>query len=148
MPNLHKEAIVPYTAAQMYALVDNIENYPDFLQWCKGAQVLKRDVDEVHARLDLFRGGIQKSFTTCNRLQTNKMIEMRLLDGPFRHLHGFWQFNALSEASCKVSLDLEFEFSNKLIALAFGAVFHQAAASLVEAFIDRANQIYGKSIRD
>lgn len=146
MPILHKQAIVPFTAAQMYALVDYIEDYPDFLPWCKSVQILKRDADEVHARLDLSRGGIQKSFTTCNRLQHNKMIEMCLLDGPFRHLHGFWQFNAISEANCKVSLDLEFEFSNKLIVLAFGAIFHQAANTLVEAFINRADQVYGKPI--
>ncbi len=145
MPILHREAIVPYTAAQMYALVNAVENYPEFLTWCKGAHILNRNEDEVKASLILSRGGMQKTFTTCNRLQPHKMIEMSLLDGPFRHLHGFWQFHSLSAESCKVTLDLEFEFTNKLIAIAFGAVFNQVVETLVEAFILRAEQVYGTS---
>lgn len=144
MPLVHEILEVPYSVAQMYQLVDTVEKYPEFLPWCKGCDVLHRDEDEVHARLILSGGGFQKSFTTCNRLQENKMIEIKLLDGPFQQLEGFWKFDLLEEQGCKVTLDLEFEFSNKLLALAFGPVFHQVATTLVDAFSKRAHQLYGK----
>jgi ribosome-associated toxin RatA of RatAB toxin-antitoxin module len=86
-------------------------------------------------------GGFQKSFTTCNRLQKDKMIEIRLLDGPFRQLEGFWRFDAEGE-HCQITLDLEFEFSSKLLALAFGPVFNQVANSLMDAFCKRAQHVY------
>jgi len=127
----------------MYSLVNQVEDYAKFLPWCSASEVLHRDEDEVHARLTLAGGGFQKSFTTCNRLQENKMVEIRLLDGPFRQLEGFWKFETV-EQGCRITLDLEFEFSNKLLALAFGPVFNQVAKTLVEAFSKRAEQIYGK----
>jgi ribosome-associated toxin RatA of RatAB toxin-antitoxin module len=95
--------------------------------------------------LTLAGGGFQKTFTTCNRLQINKMIEIRLVDGPFHRLEGFWKFDQQG-TGCQVTLDLSFEFTNKLLALAFGPVFHQVASSLVEAFSKRADQVYGKAI--
>lgn len=128
----------------MYALVDDIESYPVFLPWCTGTQILSRNEDEVHAVIALARGGMHKAFTTCNRLQHSKMIEIRLVEGPFRHLEGFWRFNSLSEQTCKVSLDMDFEFSNKLISLVFGPIFNQITNTLVDAFCARALQIYGK----
>ncbi|MEW6354554.1 MAG: type II toxin-antitoxin system RatA family toxin [Pseudomonadota bacterium] len=144
MTTISKSALVPYAAGDMYALVDDIESYPRFLPWCTAARVLSRDEDEVRAVLELTRGGLHKAFTTCNRLQKNKMIELRLVEGPFRHLEGFWRFTPLSDASCKVSLDLDFEFSNKLAGLVFGPVFNQVANTLVDAFCKRAADVYGK----
>lgn len=144
MPTIQRSALVPYSAAQMFALVDDIESYPKFLPWCKTSQVLSRSEDEVHGRLELSRSGMEKAFTTCNRLQKNKMIEMRLVEGPFRHLEGFWTFDALATDACKVSLALEFEFSNKLLSLTVGPVFSQIANSLVDAFCKRAGDVYGK----
>lgn len=144
MPVIHHELIVPYSAAQMFALVNNIEEYSQFLPYCKSSRVLSQTEDEVKATLVLAGGGFQKSFTTSNRLQKDKMIEIRLLDGPFRRLEGFWHFEALAQGS-KVSLDLEFEFSGKLLALAFGPVFNQVANTLIEAFSKRAEAVYGKS---
>jgi ribosome-associated toxin RatA of RatAB toxin-antitoxin module len=141
MPVVHHKLSVPYTPAQMYALVDNIEAYAEFLPWCKESRVLKRNEDEVQATLVLAGGGFQKSFTTCNRLQKDKMIEIRLLDGPFRQLEGFWRFDAEGE-HCQITLDLEFEFSSKLLALAFGPVFNQVANSLMDAFCKRAQHVY------
>lgn len=144
MTIIHKSALVPYAASEMYALVDDIAAYPQFLPWCTGARELSRDVDEVRAVIELARSGVQKAFTTCNRLQKNKMIEIRLIEGPFRHLEGFWHFTALPSESCKVSLDMDFEFSNKLVSIIFGPVFNQITNTLVDAFCKRAQQVYGK----
>lgn len=144
MSLISKNALVPYTAAEMYSLVDDIAAYPSFLPWCKDAKVLSRDEDEVRATIAIAKSGVHKSFTTFNRLQHNKMIEMRLLEGPFHHLEGFWRFDALDDRGCKVSLDLEFEFSNKIIRLTVGPVFDQVANTLVDAFCERAIEVYGK----
>jgi ribosome-associated toxin RatA of RatAB toxin-antitoxin module len=127
----------------MFALVNDIESYPKFLPWCRSARILSRNRDEIRATLEMVKGVIHKSFTTCNRLQQDKMVEIRLLDGPFRRLEGFWRFEALREDACKVSLDLEFEFSNAVLRATLGPVFHQIANSLVEAFCKRAADLYG-----
>lgn len=142
MPIIHRSANVPQSVEQMYQLVNDIEAYPVFLPWCKESRVLSRSADEIRATLTLSGGGFQKSFTTLNRLQPAKMIEIRLLDGPFRQLEGFWHFNATPEQGCQVTLDLEFEFSNKLIGLAFGPLFNQVVNTLVEAFCARARDVY------
>lgn len=146
MTTIKKNAIVPYTVSQMYALVDDIEAYPQFLPWCKASTVHYRNADEVSATLTLAKGGLEKSFTTVNRTQPNKMIEVRLLSGPFSHLEGFWLFEPLDENKCKVILDLEFEFANHLLSLVFGPVFQQIANTLVEAFCLRAKECYGDNL--
>lgn len=143
MPVINRSALVLYSPAEMYSLVNDVDAYPEFLPWCKSARVLSRDEDEVRASLELARGGFEKSFTTCNRLQKNKMIEMRLVEGPFRHLEGFWRFEPLGEQASKVSLDLDFEFSNKLVGLALGPIFNQIANTLVDSFCKRAIDVYG-----
>jgi len=144
MPVISRTALVPYTAAEMYVLVDDIDAYPLFLPWCRSSKVLSRDDDEVSARIEMAKSGIHKSFTTRNRLQKNKMIEMRLVEGPFRQLEGFWRFESLGEKGCKILLDLEFEFSNKILKLTVGPVFDQIANTLVDAFCERAIDVYGK----
>jgi len=143
MPTINKSALVSYEAGDMFDIVDDIESYPTFLPWCGGATIISRNDDEVEASIEISHGGLNKTFTTRNLLQKDKMIEMHLVDGPFKHLHGFWQFKKLGENACKVSLDLEYEFSNKLISLAFGPVFSQIAGTLVDAFCKRADEIYG-----
>lgn len=144
MTTINRSALVPYSAAEMFALVDDIASYQSFLPWCKNSRVLSRSGDEVRGSIELSKGGIEKAFTTCNRMQKNKMIEMRLEEGPFHHLEGFWRFDTLDETACKVSLLLEFEFSNKLLGLTVGPVFNQIANSLVDAFCKRAADVYGK----
>jgi ribosome-associated toxin RatA of RatAB toxin-antitoxin module len=144
MSSISKNALLPYTPAEMYALVMDIEAYPAFLPWCRSAQILSRADDELSATVELARGAIHKSFTTRNRMQRNKMIEMRLVEGPFRHLQGFWRFDPLGDNGCKVSMDMEFEFSNRLLALSLGPVFHQVVNTLVDAFSRRAVEIYGE----
>lgn len=142
MPTVHHSLSVPHSVADMYQLVNDIEAYSQFLPWCKESRILQQNADEIHAMLVLAGGGFQKSFTTCNRLQSNKMIEIRLVDGPFKNLEGFWRFEEVMETGCLVTLDLEFEFSNRLIGMAFGPVFNQVASTLVDAFCKRANEVY------
>lgn len=143
MTDIKKSALLPYSPAQMFVLVDDIESYPLFLPWCKSARVFSRSADEVRAEIHIAHGVLNKAFSTLNRLQQDKMIEMRLLEGPFKHLEGFWRFDELSNAGCKISLDLEFKFSNKLMELAIGPAFSHIANSLVDAFCLRAKQVYG-----
>jgi ribosome-associated toxin RatA of RatAB toxin-antitoxin module len=142
MPIINRSAIVPYSAEQMFQLVDDVERYPEFLPWCEKSEVHSRNDDEVHATLHLSWKGMTKSFSTCNRVQKGKMIEIRLAEGPFKQLEGFWRFTQLGDEGSKVSLDLEFEFSNMLIAIAFGKIFEQVSDKLVGAFCERAQQIY------
>jgi len=139
-----RNALLPYSAAEVFALVDDIESYPQFLPWCKSATVLSRSEDEVRAALELSKGGINKSFTTCNRMKQGKIIEMRLVEGPFHHLEGFWRFDPLGGQASKVSLDMEFEFSSRLLSMTVGPVFNQIAGTLVDSFCKRAVEVYGK----
>jgi ribosome-associated toxin RatA of RatAB toxin-antitoxin module len=143
MTIIKRSAIVPHTVEEMYQLVNAIEDYPKFVPWCNQVEIHYRDEDEVRASLFFEGGGFKKSFTTSNRLQKNKMIEIRLVDGPFRHLEGFWRFDEQADNQSLILLDLEFELSNKLLGLAFGAVFNQVANTLVDAFSKRANEVYG-----
>ena len=141
MRNIRREAMVPQTASQMYDLVDRVEDYPNFLPWCSKTIGHHRNADEVQATLSISAAGFEKSFTTKNRLQPGKMIEIRLLDGPFKHLEGFWLFEDLPNGS-RVLLDLEFEFAGGLLSFAFDPIFHQVASTLVDAFVSHANTHY------
>ena len=143
MTTIHKSALVPYSAEQMYNLVDDIPAYPEFLPWCSGSKEINRCEDEVQASLDIAHSGVHKSFTTRNRLEKNRSIEMQLVEGPFKHLNGVWRFEPLGDAGSKVMLDLEFEFSSKLLGMTFGPLFSKIASSLVDAFIQRAQKVYG-----
>lgn len=145
MTTINKSALVAYSAAQMYALVNDIGSYSEFLPWCSGSTILSQNEDEIRATVEISHGSINKAFTTRNRLQRDKMIEMRLEEGPFKRLEGFWRFDVLGEQACKVSLDLEFEFKNKLVGLAMGPVFSQIANTLVDAFSKRAVDVYGRA---
>ncbi|HEC19877.1 MAG TPA: type II toxin-antitoxin system RatA family toxin [Gammaproteobacteria bacterium] len=143
MPTIAKSALVTHSPEDMFALVDNVAAYEEFLPWCGGSKELERNEDEVKASVMIAYGGLNKTFTTLNRLQKNKLIEMNLVDGPFKHLHGFWRFEPLGENACKVSLDLEYEFSNRLIGMALGPVFSQIANTLLDSFVQRAEDVYG-----
>lgn len=143
MPSIKKMKIIAYSQEQMYALVNDVVNYKEFVPWCTESHILSQTEDEIKATLAFSGSGLSKSFTTLNRLQPHKMIEIRLIDGPFRQLEGFWQFDAIGEERSKVSLDLEFEFSTKIVGLMFGPVFHQVATTLVDAFCHRAEKVYG-----
>jgi len=143
MTTIHKSALVPYSAEQMYTLVDDIPAYPEFLPWCSGSKEINRREEEVEASLDIAHSGVHKSFTTRNRLEKNRSVEMQLVEGPFKHLNGVWRFEPLGDAGSKVVLDLEFDFSSKLLGMTFGPLFSKIASSLVDAFIQRAQKVYG-----
>lgn len=120
---------------------------PRFLPWCRSSRVLSSNDDEVRATIEMVKGGIHKSFTTCNRMQRHKMIDIRLLEGPFKRLEGYWRFEPLRADASKVSLlDMEFEFANHLLRMAVEPVFKQIANSLVDAFCKRAVDLYGKLV--
>lgn len=144
MSTIRKSALVPYSAHEMFGLVADVESYSQFLPWCGGSRILSRDEDSVAAEIEIAYSGVHKTFTTINRMQTDKMIEMRLVEGPFKHLFGYWGFLALDERACKVSLDMEFEFSNAMLGLVMGPVFSRIANDLVDSFRRRGEQLYGK----
>jgi len=144
LDSIDRSALVPYTPQEMFALVSDIKAYPRFLPWCEGAEILSRDEDEVRARIEFAVGGVTKSFTTRNRHQVSKMIEMHLVDGPFSHLNGNWRFDPLGDSGCKIALYLEYDFSSRLVSMVVGPVFSKIANSLVDAFQQRATEIYGE----
>jgi ribosome-associated toxin RatA of RatAB toxin-antitoxin module len=142
---IHKSAVVPYSAEAMYALVNDIAAYPEFLPWCRSTGVQNQNDTHLQATLTLEAGKIRQSFTTENTMQPGRMIEMRLVEGPFKYLNGCWRFEPLSPYSCNVRLDLRFEFKNKVLKLALGKAFKHIMGSLVDSFIQRAEVIHGKS---
>ena len=137
MPQISRTALVPYSAEQMYQLVNDVQSYPQFLPGCTGSRIL-----ESTAAVDVSKAGISKTFTTRNQLTSNQSILMNLVDGPFKKLIGGWKFTPLSQEACRIEFHLDFEFTNKLIELAFGRVFKELAANMVQAFTVRAKEVY------
>ncbi len=145
MKRIQKSALVPYSPEKMFNLVNDIENYPKFLPWCKTASVITRSDEKITASLAMGGAGLKKSFTTQNTLKTNESIDMKLIEGPFSHLHGKWEFQPLGDLGCKILLNMEFEISNKLLRLSLEPVFTKIVNTLVDAFVQRANNLYGKT---
>ncbi len=143
MRKVHRNALVPHSAKDMYALVADVESYPEFLPWCSDVEVHMREGEVVEATLELHRGGLKKRFRTRNAMQPETSMELSLVGGPFRHLEGGWTFTPLGEAGSKVALDLEFEFDSRALDLVVGAFFEDACNSLVDAFTQRASKVYG-----
>lgn len=144
MATVKKSALVLYSAAEMYNLVNDIEAYPQFLPWCRSARIVPCGPNELRATIEMAKGGVHKSFTTHNRMREPDTIDIRLLEGPFKQLEGHWRFEALRANASKVSLDMEFEFSSALLRMAIEPVFKQIANSLVDAFCKRAVEVHGK----
>ena len=142
MSAVKKSALVPYSAAQMFNLVMDMKSYPDFLPWCHATRILSCTENELCGQIEVSRLGIHQTFSTCNRFERDRRMDIDLLDGPFRKLSGGWTFTALRADACKVELELDFEFRGGLIDKAFGAVFHQIANTLVDAFCKRATEVY------
>jgi ribosome-associated toxin RatA of RatAB toxin-antitoxin module len=135
MPKIQRSALVEHSAARMFALVNDIEAYPRRFDWCEAAQVLEADDAHVIARLDLGLGALRTWFTTENTLSPPHHIDMQLRDGPFRRLSGRWQFHALDESACKVTLTLEFEPLSRLLAPALALGFQGLADRMVDDFV-------------
>lgn len=127
----------------MFNLVDDVEAYPHFLPWCSDAVIEKQEDDTTVATLELRKGGMTKRFTTRNTRTPYSAIDLDLVGGPFRSLAGGWRFRDLGEGGCKVSLELEFSFDNRLVDMMFGSIFEDTCKSLVDAFTGRAVEVYG-----
>lgn len=143
MAQVEKSVLVPYSAQQMYDLVDGVENYPQFLPWCGGTDLKWRDETTTLATITIDYHGIRQSFTTENTNQIPSLIQIRLQDGPFRRLEGSWHFIALNENACKIEFHLHYEFSSKLLESLFGPVFNHITNNFVDAFVQRAEKVYG-----
>ncbi|MEM9257133.1 MAG: type II toxin-antitoxin system RatA family toxin [Pseudomonadota bacterium] len=143
MTIIDRSALLPFGAAQLFALVNDVEAYPSYMDGCVGAEVLRREVDMIEARLDLAMGGISQSFSTRNRLVPDSQITLQLLDGPFERFEGCWRFQPLADAGCKLSLNLEFSFSNAVLSAAAARLFDKVTGNLVDAVGKRAQALYG-----
>ena len=143
MKVIERNALVNYSAEQMYALVHDFESYPKYMPGCVGAELLASGEGWIEARLDLSMAGLKQSIVTRNTLQAPKSMDIDLVEGPFKHFKGRWQFAALSETASKVEFTMEFAFSNRLLGLAAGKLFEQVASEQVKAICQRAKTIYG-----
>lgn len=142
MALVEKKVLVPFSAEQMFVLVDNVADYPQFLPWCGGTSASVLENNKMRATVHINYHHIKHSFTTENVRQAPQRIEMTLLDGPFKHLDGSWSFIALSPTACKIEFRLHYEFSSKLLEKVVGPVFHYISNSFVDAFIHRAEKVY------
>jgi len=143
MRSVHKSVLVPYSAQQMFDLVERVEDYPKFLPWCGGTRILQRTADHTLARIDIDYRGVRAHFTTCNRNQPPDRIVIELRDGPFRRLDGIWQFRALSDSASKVKFELNYEFATPVLEGLIGPVFGRIADSFIDAFVKRAVAVHG-----
>ena len=143
MPDVNKSVLVDFSPEQMFALVDAVERYPEFLPWCGGASVGYRDEHKTRATIDISYRGIKQSFTTENLKEPGQTIGVKLVEGPFKTLDGGWRFVPLADHGCKVELHLHYEFSSRLLAKLVGPVFSYIANTFIEAFVRRARSVYG-----
>ena len=143
MTEVNRSVLVAYTPAQMFALVERVEDYPGFLPWCGKVSVQRHEAGRSTATIHISYRGIRQSFTTENSVQAPESLEMRLVEGPFRSLDGRWHFTALGGRGSKVELRLEYEFSSRVLEKLVGPVFNHIADRMVDAFAKRAEQVYG-----
>ncbi|KGQ37363.1 type II toxin-antitoxin system RatA family toxin [Gallibacterium genomosp. 1] len=142
MNRVSQTMLVPHSAEQMYQLVNNYQRYPEFLPGCVSGKTLHQQGNELDAELIVSKAGIRLAFTTHNTMQPNQSIQMKLVEGPFKHLNGEWRFLELDEYSSQISLQLQFTFSNALVEKIFGKIFQQLTSQMVQAFKQRAKEIY------
>jgi ribosome-associated toxin RatA of RatAB toxin-antitoxin module len=143
MAVVHKTVLLGYSAEQMFALVDRVEDYPKFLPWCGGVQVLQREPNKLIATLAINYHGVKQSFTTENTNAPPTLMKMRLVEGPFKHLDGTWTFKPLRADACKIDFELHYEFSSRILEQLIGPVFNMIANSFVDSFRKRAEAVYG-----
>ncbi len=146
MKNVHKSVLIWYSPEEMFALVTDVARYPEFLPWCDHGKVVEQDPAGMVAEVGITFGGIRQIFTTRNDHEHQRAVRMRLLSGPFSRLDGGWQFMPVADGSqraCRVELRLEYGFDNRALAAVVGPVFDRIASSLVDAFVKRAEQVYG-----
>ena len=144
MPTVNRSALVRHTPQRMFELVNDFEQYPEFLPGCRRARLLERDEAHLVREMTLGRAGVEQTITTRNELYAPERIEMSLVKGPFKRLKGRWLFIPVGEDECRISLEMEFEFANRLLSMAFGKIFQQIAGQLVDSFTRRADDLYGR----
>jgi ribosome-associated toxin RatA of RatAB toxin-antitoxin module len=143
MAVVHKTVFLGYSAEQMFDLVSKVEDYPKFLPWCGGVEVLERSEDRLVACLGINFHGVKQSFTTANVNNRPTQMTMKLVNGPFKVMDGVWTFKALRADACKVEFDLHYEFSSAILEQLIGPVFGAIANSMVDSFCKRAESVYG-----
>lgn len=143
MTTIERSALVAFSAREMFDLVQDVERYPEFMPGCVKTELIGKGEDWLEARLHLGKGKLSTSFATYNRVDAPRSMELTLKEGPFKTFHGLWTFTELAERACKLQLRLEFEFSNRVIAMAAGKLFESMANQQVGAFCQRAKQLYG-----
>ena len=144
MAIIDKSMLIGYSSRQMFDLVEDVEHYPDFLPWCEKTRVEYRDALKTVATLHICYRGVKASFTTENEKNAPVFMHLRLRDGPLRRLDGTWQFQALSANACKIIFQLHYEFPNKLVDKMVGPVFSHISNTMVDAFVKRADEVYGR----
>ena len=146
MKTVHRSVLIWYSAQEMFQLVTDVAQYPRFLPWCDHAKVLETDGDGMKAEVGIAFGGIRQSFVTRNHHVPGQRVDMKLVEGPFSNLDGHWRFSPVGggdQRACKVDLDLNYGFKSTALAAVVGPVFDRIAGSLVDAFVKRAEQVYG-----
>ena len=143
MADINRSVLVEYPMQRMFALVDAVEKYPEFLPWCGGTELIYRDVDVTRAKIRINYRGIRQSFSTENAKHEPRLMQIRLIEGPFRMLEGSWRFVDLGGDGCKIELNLHYEFASRMLEKVVGPVFGHIANTLIDAFVKRARSIYG-----
>lgn len=143
MAVVEKSVLIARSAQQMFDLVDNVEDYPRFLPWCSATRVGFRDEHKTVATLHISYLNVKSHFTTENDKEAPQRMRLKLVDGPFHRLEGLWLFRPLSDTACKVEFSLAYEFSSRLFEKVIGPVFGQIANTFVDAFVRRADDVYG-----
>jgi ribosome-associated toxin RatA of RatAB toxin-antitoxin module len=143
MRDVRRSALLPYAADEVYGLVADVERYPEFLPWCTGARILAQEGEIVTVTLGLSSGIARASFTTRNRLDPGRAVTMSLVDGPFDHLEGRWDFTPIQSAGTRADLQVRFATHGVIGALALGPAFEGICNHLVDAFARRARQVFG-----
>lgn len=143
MAVIEKSVLIARTAQQMFDLVDAVEDYPKFLPWCGGTELLTRTDSVTAARLHINYHGIKAHFATENPKEAPHWMNIQLREGPFRKLDGNWRFTQLGDVGCKVEFRLSYEFSSSVLERVLGPVFSHIANTFIESFVKRAQQVYG-----
>jgi len=143
MALVEKSVLIGHSAQRMYDLVDRVEDYPQFLPWCSRTEVKYRDATRTAATLHISYLSVKSHFTTENEKEAPTLMKIRLIDGPFRRLEGYWRFRPLAEDACKIEFQLAYEFSSRLLEKVIGPVFGTIASTFVDAFVKRAEQVHG-----
>ncbi|MEX0624334.1 type II toxin-antitoxin system RatA family toxin [Saccharospirillum sp.] len=143
MTDIHRSALLPHSAETLYNLINDVASYPEFLDGVVAADVIEASEHHMVGRMVVRKAGIERTLITRNKLERPHRIELRLEQGPLKSLHGVWTIKALGSEGCRVTLDLTFETDGRLAAFAFGQIFKQVADRMVDAFVHRAQQLYG-----